>query len=53
LGRKLILSLDGRFATFTLFNRETDQTILGDGSPYAPQLLQQQNPTSAGKKAKN
>lgn len=53
LGRKLILSLDGRFATFTLFHREADQTILGDGSPYAPQLLQQQNPTSASKKAKN
>jgi hypothetical protein len=53
LGRKLVLTLDGRFATFTLFNREADQTILGDGSPYAPQLLQQQKPTSAGKKAKN
>ena len=55
VGRKLILSLDGRFATFTLFNREADQRILSDGptSPYAPQLLQQQNPTSAGKKVKN
>lgn len=31
-GRKLVLSLDGRFATFTLFNREVDQTNLGDGT---------------------
>ncbi|SHN87836.1 hypothetical protein [Bradyrhizobium erythrophlei] len=55
VGRKLILSLDGRFATFTLFNREADQRILSDGpiSPYAPQFPQQQNPTSAGNKAKD
>jgi hypothetical protein len=59
-GRKLVLSLDGRFATFTLFNRDVDQRILGDGtaskavegSANAPQpsQLQQQNssPASSG-----
>jgi hypothetical protein len=31
-GRKLVLSLDGRFATFTLFNRDVDQRTLGDGT---------------------
>jgi hypothetical protein len=31
-GRKLVLSLDGRFATFMLFNREVDQGNLGDGT---------------------
>jgi general secretion pathway protein N len=31
-GRKLVLSLDGRFATFTLFNHEGDQRALVDGS---------------------
>ena len=56
-GRKLVLSLDGRFATFTLFNRDVDQQILGDGttskavegSASAPQplQLQQQNPPPA------
>jgi hypothetical protein len=56
-GRKLVLSLDGRFATFTLLNREGDQRNLGDGtaskalersanSPQSSQL-QQQNSSPA------
>jgi hypothetical protein len=51
-GRRLVLSLNGRFATFTLFNREIDQRISGDGIPSKgsdrPLQLQQQNspPTS-------
>ena len=54
-GRKLVLSLDGRFATFTLFSRDVDQRILGDGtaSTNAPQPLQQQQPSPASKKAQN
>jgi type II secretory pathway component PulC len=62
-GRKLVLSLDGRFATFTLFNRELDQGNLGDGtaskvsdrSASAPQQLQlqQQDSSAAGQKAGN
>ena len=59
-GRKLVLSLDGRFATFTLFNRDVDQRILGDGTTSKaleglanapqPSQLQQQNssPASSG-----
>jgi type II secretory pathway component PulC len=59
-GRKLVLSLDGRFATFTLFNRDVDQRILGDGTTSRaleglanapqPSQLQQQNssPASSG-----
>ena len=40
-GRKLVLSLDGRFATFSLFN--ADQRIgNGKASTNAPQSLQQQ-----------
>jgi hypothetical protein len=31
-GRRLVLSLDGRFASFTLFNREVNQGNLGDGT---------------------
>jgi general secretion pathway protein N len=31
-GRKLVLSLNGRFVTFTLFNRDVDQRNLGDGT---------------------
>jgi type II secretory pathway component PulC len=51
-GRKLVLSLDGRFATFMLFNREVDQRILGDGtvsdrSVRAPQPLQRQQQNSS------
>jgi type II secretory pathway component PulC len=62
-GRKLVLSLDGRFATFTLFNREVDQGNLGDGtaskvldkSASAPQplQLQQQDSSPAGQNAGN
>jgi hypothetical protein len=53
-GRKLVLSLDGRFVTFTLFNRGADQRT--DGPPSkttnplaAPPLLQlkQQNPSAS------
>ena len=37
-GRKLVLSLDGRFATFTLFNRDVDQRNLNGGTtPKAPE----------------
>jgi general secretion pathway protein N len=51
-GRTLVLSLDGRFVTFTLFNR--DQRILGDGnaskmsdrSASAPQPQQNSSPAS-------
>ena len=62
-GRKLVLSLDGRFVTFTLFNREVDQRILGDGtaskvsdpSASAPQQLQlqKQNSSPASQNAGN
>jgi hypothetical protein len=56
-GRTLVLSLDGRFATFTLFNRDVDQRILdgGTASTNAPQPLQQQqqNPSPARSKAQN
>jgi general secretion pathway protein N len=55
-GRKLVLSLGGRFATFTLLNRDGDQRNLGggtapkavEGSANAPQplQLQQQNSSS-------
>ncbi|MGA3000013.1 hypothetical protein [Bradyrhizobium sp.] len=60
-GRKLVLSLDGRFATFTLFNRKVDQGNFGDGaaskvsngSSRAPQplQLQQQNLSPTGQNA--
>jgi general secretion pathway protein N len=58
-GRTLVLSLDGRFATFTLFNRDVEQGNLGDGtasnvsdrSASAPQSLQQQNSSPAGQNA--
>jgi hypothetical protein len=54
-GRTLVLSLDGRFATFTLFNRDVDQRILGGGaaSTNAPQPQQQQHPSPASRKAEN
>jgi hypothetical protein len=62
-GRKLVLSLDGRFATFTLFNREVGQGNLGDGtgskvsdrSASAPQplQLQQQDLSPIGQNAGN
>jgi hypothetical protein len=62
-GRRLVLSLDGRFATYTLFNREVDQGNLDDGtaskvsdrSASAPQplQLQQQNSSPAGQNAGN
>lgn len=53
-GRKLVLSLNGRSATFSLFNRDVDQLRDGTASTNAPQPLkqQQQNPSPAGK-AKN
>jgi hypothetical protein len=49
-GRKLVLSLDGHSATFTLFNRGVDQRTAGDGtgskvsdrSANAPGASQQQ-----------
>jgi general secretion pathway protein N len=56
-GRRLVVSLGDRFATFTLFNRDVDQQILGggtapkalEGSANAPQPLQlrQQNSSNA------
>ena len=56
-GRKLVLSLDGHVATFSLFNRDANQPILGDStaSTNAPQPLQeqQQNPPPADSNAKN
>ena len=62
-GRKLVLSLDGRFATFTLFNREVDRGNLGDGTASkvsdsaasAPQALklQQQDSSPASQNAGN
>jgi hypothetical protein len=62
-GRKLVLSLDGRFATFTLFNREGDRGNLGDGTASkvsdsaasAPQALkpQQQDSSPASQNAGN
>jgi hypothetical protein len=56
-GRRLILSLAGRFATFTLFNREIDQRISGDGTASKasdrPLQLQQQKPSPAGQNAGN
>jgi hypothetical protein len=62
-GRKLVLSLDGRFATFTLFNREVDQGNSGYGtaskgserSASAPQplQLQRQDSSPAGQNAGN
>jgi hypothetical protein len=36
-GRKLVLSLDGRFAEFSLFNRDVDQRRGGAASTNAPQ----------------
>jgi hypothetical protein len=46
-GRSLVLSHDGRFATFSLFNRDIDQRISGDGTASkglanAPKPLPQQ-----------
>jgi type II secretory pathway component PulC len=54
-GRNVVLSRDGRFATFSLFNRNTDQPMSGDGtaskvlegSANAPQPLQQQQQNSS------
>lgn len=54
-GRRLVLSLGDRFATFTLFNRDVDQRILdggtaskaSDGSANAPQPLQLQQKNSS------
>ena len=55
--RRLVLSLNGRFATFTLFNREIDQRISGDSTPSKgsdrPLQLQQQNSAPAGQNAGN
>jgi hypothetical protein len=52
-GRELVLSLDGRFATYTLFNRDLDQRSLGNDTAPAniPQHLQQQkqSPSSASR----
>jgi hypothetical protein len=60
-GRKLVLSLDGRFATFTLFNRDVDQRILSDGDTSkaleglanAPQPLQPQQQKSSPANTEN
>ena len=54
-GRKLVLSLGDRFATFTLFNRDVDQRILdggiaskaSHGSANEPQPLQLQQKNSS------
>jgi hypothetical protein len=54
-GRELVLSLDGRFVTFTLFNRKGDRRILNDGGSSkvsdrpasAPQPLQLQQQYSS------
>jgi hypothetical protein len=52
-GRELVLSLDGRFASYTLFNRDVDQRAIGNGTALTstPQPLQQQkqSPSSASK----
>jgi len=60
-GRKLVLSLDGRFVTFTLFNREVDKK--GDGTASKvpdrsagvplPLQLQQQDSPPTGQNADN
>jgi hypothetical protein len=54
-GRRLVLSLDGRFATFTLFNREIDQRISGDGTASKasdrPLQLQQKKSSPASQDA--
>jgi hypothetical protein len=54
-GRRLVLSLDGRSATFTLFNREVDQRISGDGTasraPDRPLQLQQKKSSPASQDA--
>jgi len=55
------LSLDGRFATFTLFNRDVDQRILSDGDTSkaleglanAPQPLQPQQQKSSPANTEN
>lgn len=54
-GRQLVLSLDGRFATFSLFNRDVDQRRDGTASTNVPQppKQQQQNPPPAGRKAED
>ena len=57
-GRNLVLSRDGRFATFSLFHRDTDQPISGDGtaskvlerSANAPQPSQPQQQNSSPRK---
>ena len=49
-GRTLVLSLGGRFATFTLFNRDVDGGSASkgsDGSADAPQPLQLQQKNSS------
>ena len=62
-GRRLVLSLGGRYAMYTLFNREVDQGNLDDGtaskvsdsaaSTPQPLQLQQQNSSPAGQNAGN
>jgi type II secretory pathway component PulC len=62
-GRTLIMSLDGRLATFTLFNRQVDQgnSGLGSASPVSdgstnqqqPLQLQQQDASPAGQSTGN
>jgi len=60
-GRKLVLSLDGRFATLTLFHRDVDQRILSDGDTSkaleglanAPQPLQPQQQKSSPANTEN
>jgi hypothetical protein len=60
-GRKLVLSLDGRFATFTLLHRDGDQRNVGDGtasraverSANSPQALQLQQQNSSPARSGN
>ena len=60
-GRKLVLSLDGRFATFTLLNRDGDQRNVGEGtasraverSANSPQALQLQQQNSSPARSGN
>jgi hypothetical protein len=54
-GRRLVLSLDGRLATFTLFNHEVDQRISGDATASKasdrPLQLQQKKSSPASQDA--
>jgi general secretion pathway protein N len=55
-GRKLVLSLDGRFATFTLFNRDVDHRGVGESAPgsgNASQPAPQPGLSPANRNARN